>query len=283
MSRALGRGLQALLPDAGEAAGVQQVALERIVPNPYQPRLAFDEAALAELAASIEQHGLVQPICLRPAPDGERYQLVAGERRWRAAQRAGLATIPALIRPCSERELLEIALVENLQRENINPLEAAAAYRRLIDEFALTQEQVAVKVGRSRAAVANTLRLLKLAAEVRDRLADGRLTEGHARALLMLVDEDQQVLLARRIERDQLSVRDAEEEARALQGRPARRRPQPLDPPPEDVDLAVFAERLERLLGTRCQIRPRRGEGGTILIEYYTVEDLERIAEALGG
>lgn len=282
---ALGRGLAALLPDAAAGAttpGLMQVPTDQIRTNPYQPRQTFDPESLAELAASVAQHGVVQPITVRPAPDGAGYQIVAGERRWRAAVAAGLPTVPAVVRPCTERELLEVALIENLQREDIGPIEAAQAYRRCLEEFGLTQEQLAETIGKSRAAVANALRLLKLAPSVQDAIAAGRLSEGHGRALLMLADEARQELLARRIERDGLTVRDAEALARELQGRPVRRAPERADDPPDDdPDLAAFRARLERRLGTRCAIRPRRDGGGTVLIEYFTAEDLERIAEAL--
>lgn len=285
----LGRGLSALLPDSAspEARTVAQVSIAEIRTNPYQPRQVFNDDSLAELADSIRQHGLMQPITLRSAPDGNGFQLVAGERRLRAATLAGLEAVPALVIACNERQMLEMALVENLQREDINALDAARAYRQYLEEFGQTQEELAERVGKSRTAVANTLRLLKLGAPVQEMIADGRLSEGHGRALLALVDEGGQLQLARRIVQEGLSVREAERLAREVRerGRPARepaaaeaaeaRERTPLDP-----DLADFADRLQRALGTRVDLRPS-GEGGTIVIRYYSAEDLARIAEAL--
>jgi ParB family chromosome partitioning protein len=276
----LGRGLAALLPDAG--AGAQQLPIDQIRPNPYQPRRDFAPEALAELADSVRQHGIVQPITVRPAPDGAGWQLVAGERRLRAAKMAGLPTIPALVRPCSERELVEIALIENLQREDINAIEAAAAYRRCLDEFGLTQEELAQQLGKSRTAVANTLRLLKLDPAVQQAISDGRLSEGHGRALLALIDPAEQVATAERIMAGHLSVREAEELSRSHRVKP-RKRQGKTDAAAPDADLAAYAEALQRALGTKVEIRPGRHGGGTILVHYFEPEDLDRIAEAVGA
>lgn len=285
----LGRGLSALLPEAAEAGEVRPLATDSLRPNPFQPRQNFAAEALQELAESIRLHGVMQPILVRPAPDGDGFQVVAGERRWRAAVLAGLTAIPALVRGVNEREMVEMALVENLQREDLNPLEAAEAYRRCLEEFGLTQDELARQLGKSRSAVANTLRLLRLAPAVRALLADGSLSEGHGRALLALVDEDRQVVLAQRILGGGLSVREAERLARESQaaGRPTRRAPHGLDeletpPAPEqDVDLAAFAEQLQRALGTRVELRPGRDGGGQLVLWYYSLEDLERLTEAL--
>jgi ParB family chromosome partitioning protein len=276
----LGRGLGALLPDAEGAAASAQVPIDQIRPNPYQPRREFDREALAELAASIRVHGVLQPITVRNAPDGHGYQLVAGERRLRAARELGLPTIPAQVRPCTERELLEIALIENLQREDINPIEAALAYRRCLDEFGLTQDELAEQVGKSRPAVANTLRLLKLAPSVQTAIAEGRLSEGHGRALLALEDPAAQEALARRIEQQQLNVREVESLAREQRARP-RRAPRQSDAEPLDADWAAYVAGLERALGTKVELR-RRGAGGVLSIAFYSAEDLERLAERLG-
>jgi ParB family chromosome partitioning protein len=279
----LGRGLAALLPDAaGGPGGATQVPVDQIRPNPFQPRRDFDPLALEELAASIRRHGLVQPVTVRPAPDGHGYQLVAGERRLRAAKLAGLPTVPAVVRPCTERELLEIALIENLQREDINAIEAAVAYRRCLDEFGLTQEELAQQLGKSRAAVANTLRLLKLAPAVQAAIAAGRLSEGHGRALLALVEPDDQCAVAQRIESEGLNVREAERLARERRAGGARRRAKPAAGAAVDAaDLTAYAQGLERRLGTRVEIHPRRDGGGTLVIHYFGPEDLDRIAEAL--
>jgi len=281
----LGRGLSALLPEAADAPGaprVSELAVGELRANPYQPRQTFDEAKLDELAASLSRHGMMQPVTVRPAPDGRGYEVVAGERRWRAAERAGLATIPVMVISAGDREMLEMALVENLQREDLNAIEAAEAYRRCMDEFGLTQEQLAEQVGKSRTAVANTLRLLRLAAEVRQMVIDDRLTEGHARAVLALVDEAEQVSVARRIVADGLTVREAEELARERRARPSRRRAEEQgDFVPMDPELAAFAERLQRALGTRVEVHLAPNGSGSLVIRFYTPEDLARIAEAL--
>lgn len=277
----LGRGLSSLLPDAEGGAGMAELPLDAIEPNPFQPRHAFDPERLAELAESVREHGLMQPVVVRPSPEGEGYQLVAGERRWRAARLAGLATVPAMIRPCTDRDLLEMALVENLQREDINPIEAAEAYQRCVDEFGLTQEELADRIGKSRSAVANTIRLLRLAAPIRAAIAEGRLSEGHGRALLALVDEEQQLAVARRVISDGLNVRETERLAREAQASPRRTRARATEPAALDPDLAAFEERLQRAFGTRVELRPQRDGGGTLVIHYYDVEDLHRIAEAL--
>ncbi len=285
----LGKGLAALLPDSAgpETRQVAQIPIAAIRPNPHQPRTVFDEAKLDELAASLRQHGLMQPVTLRPAPAGEGFQIIAGERRWRAAQRAGFEHIPALITACSEREMLELALVENLQREDIGPMEAAEAYQRCLADFGLTQEELAQRLGKSRTAIANTLRLLKLAPPVQGLLASGTLSEGHGRALLAVVDPEQQVKLARRVVTDSLSVRETERLARSERIRGISEpesthgggNPRPAAA--SDPDLAEFAERLQRRLGTKVELRPNLDGGGSIVIRWYEDEDLLRIAEIL--
>lgn len=278
----LGRGLGALLPDTGRPGAPTQLPVDQIRPNPYQPRHDFEPQALAELAASIRLHGVLQPVTVRESPDGQGYQLVAGERRLRAAKLAGLPTIPATVRPCSERELLELALIENLQREDINPIEAATSYRRCLDEFGLTQEELAERVGKSRSAVANTLRLLRLSAVVQAMIAEGRLTEGHGRALLALESEAEQLAVAERIEQQQLNVREVE--ALAKTARAKRPRKAGAAPPAAlDADWEQFGERLSRRLGTKVELRPGAHGAGTLVIHYYTPEDLDRIAEACGA
>ncbi|HXF70104.1 MAG TPA: ParB/RepB/Spo0J family partition protein, partial [Thermoflexus sp.] len=222
----LGKGLEALLP-AGETMGLLEVPIDAIEPNPHQPRRQIDEAELEELAQSIREHGLLQPLIVTQTQlEPPRYTLIAGERRWRAAQRAGLTTVPVVVREAAPQQMLELALVENLQRADLNPIEEAQAYRYLIETFGLTHEEVARRVGRSRATITNALRLLQLPPSIQAHLMEGRITEGHARALLMLSNPAQQEMVLRRILEEGLSVRAAEELARRLQGqRPARRKP----------------------------------------------------------
>lgn len=275
--RALGRGLGALIPGAGPEAtsGAIELPIDKIRPNRMQPRLGFDEESLAEMGESIREHGVLQPVLVRPLPDG--YELVAGERRWRAAAAAGLRTVPALVRHLDDRGALEAALVENLQRENLNPVERARAYRRLQDEFRLTQEAVARRVGRSQPSVANTLRLLALPAEVQASLAAGRITEGHARALLAIEDPRRLVAVWKEVEAKGLSVREAESLARPRaisRGIPARVRG-------DTAEINIIQQRLQEVLGTRVRLHLRRNGSGEIRISFYAPADLERLLDAL--
>lgn len=272
----LGRGLAALIPPRPNGPGAIEIPIDRIAANPWQPRRAMDEEALAALAASIAEHGVIQPVLVTEIVDG--YRLVAGERRLRAAQRAGLDRIPAVVRQLADREQLELALVENVQRADLGPLEEANAYRQLIDEFGLTQDAVAIRVGRARSTIANTLRLLELDASVQAALADGRLSEGHARALIGL-EPDVQARLIDSIVGQQLSVRQTEELVRRLR----EPKPQPLDRQrPADADLERVEEDLRRSLGTKVSLsRTRRG--GRIVIEFFGDEELERIYGRLTG
>lgn len=278
----LGRGLAALIPQRPTAqAAPSEIAIERIRRNPYQPRQRFEQAELERLAASIREHGVLQPILVTETLDG--YQLVAGERRVRAAQLAGLERIPAVVRQLAERDQLELALVENLQREDLNPIEEAHAYRQLIDEFGFTQEQLAERVSRARSSVANTLRLLDLEQRVQEAIADGSVTEGHARALGALDAQAQLQLLDIVVARG-LSVRQTEELARRLRDEASG------DPAPEgpaaaavrDPELERVEEELRSSLGTKVSVaRSRRG--GRIIIEYYSDEELGRLYERLVG
>lgn len=271
--RALGKGLFALMPEA-EAGGMTELALEAVRPNPYQPRRGFDPGEMQELVESIRQHGVVQPVVVRPSGDG--YELIAGERRWRAAAACGLKTIPAVVRECSDRQLMELALVENLQREDLNVMEEAGAYRRLLDEFGLKQEDVAERVGKSRPAVANTLRLLQLPIPVQDMVRRGELSAGHARALLAVADEQLQVKLGARVVEEGLSVRRTELLAQSVLK--VNRAPRPTAVSPE---VTAIQEQLEGVLGTRVRISG--GERGAIEIRFYSREDLARIVEVLLG
>jgi ParB family chromosome partitioning protein len=276
----LGRGLDALIPRAAPASDVPEIALDRISRNPHQPRNRFDEAETAELAASIELHGVLQPIVVRATADGG-YELIAGERRLRAARIAGLTHIPAVVRESADGEQLELALVENLQRQDLNAIEEAAAYRELIDRFALSHEDVARRVGKSRVAISNALRLLDLSAETRDAIADGRISEGHGRALAALtVPELQRAALLIVIERH-LSVRQTEELVRRKRDSATTRHSGPLS-----GDLADLEAQLRGLLATRVGIvRTRRG--GRLVIDFYSDEELDRlhaiIARGVGG
>jgi ParB family chromosome partitioning protein len=273
------RGLGSLIPGIEEgwperAQGVRHLRVDEISPNPYQPRRQHDAEKLAQLADSMREHGVVQPLVVR-AHDGG-YQLIAGERRLIAAQQAGLREVPVVVRECSDREMLELALVENLQREDINCIEAGWAYRRLIEEFGITQEQISARLGRSRSSVSNTLRLLTLPERVQESLLAGRITEGHGRALLALEDNEGMVALCERIERDGLSVRQVE----------AMTKPKPVLQSVSretfqlehalDANVRSLADMMREALGTKVRIRPR-GESGTIEIEYYSEEDLDRI------
>jgi ParB family transcriptional regulator, chromosome partitioning protein len=275
----LGRGLAALIPQrAPQGAGTVEIALDRIRENPRQPRQRMADDALATLAASIREHGVIQPILVTETIDG--YQLVAGERRVRAARMAGLDHIPAVVRQLADREQLELALVENLQREDLDPIEAARAYRQLIDEFAFSQEDLASRVGRARSTVANTLRLLDLHAAVQAAVAAGQITEGHARALGGLPNESQARVLELVVERD-LSVRQAEELVRRVR---EPRVPSSISAAQatRDPDLDRVEEDLRRALGTKVRLAKSR-RGGRIVIEYYSAEELGRLYDRLVG
>ncbi len=274
--RGLGKGLHALLPDAPAGETLMQVPLDSIVSNPDQPRTRFDEAELLELAESIRHHGVLQPVVLQPMPDG-RYQLIAGERRTRAARIAGLTTVPAVVRKATGDQRLVLALIENLQRSDISPIEQARAYRQLIDRFGLTQDEVARQVGRSRAAVANALRLLQLPESVLQMVERGELSEGHARTLLM-APEHQREALARRA--PQMSVRELERAAKAAnpQAAPDVSR----ETPPLDPDLQRVCDILRERLATRVALTTQ-GRGGTLHISFYDNDDLDRLLLLIAG
>jgi ParB family chromosome partitioning protein len=276
---ALGRGLSALLPgkdDVPRGTQPREVEIEKLTPSRFQPRRDFSEAALADLAQSIREQGIVQPIVV--AARGERYEIVAGERRWRAAKLAGLDRVPITVREkASDRDLLEAALVENLQREDLNALEAAEAYARLKEEFKLTQEAIAARVGKDRATVANTLRLLKLSSPVRDRIRSGELSAGHARALLALAATDDQERLCEEIVRRALSVRQTEKRVLRMTSGDRVTREKRRDPFTRDAE-----EKLSRRLQTRVRIIRRR-RGGRIELAFGSEEELIRLYEKLTG
>jgi ParB family chromosome partitioning protein len=276
--KALGKGLSALIPEPeapalpGPAAAAE-VPIGTLDPNPFQPRSALDPTRLAELAASIRESGIVQPLLVRTR--GERYQIVAGERRFRAAQAAGLATVPVTVRDVADEQLLELALVENIQREELNPIEEAQAFHRLQEEFRLTQEEIARRVGRDRTTVANTLRLLRLPRELRDMVASSRLDAGHARALLALDRAEDQVSLGREVARRGLSVREVEARvARMHAPRRAGGRGR------RDPNTRAAEERLRAALGARVEIA-RRGKGGQIRVLFAGEAELNRLFELL--
>jgi len=275
----LGRGLAALIPQrAPGSSGSLEIPISRIQTNPNQPRQRFAEEELASLTASIREHGVLQPILVTELVDG--YRLVAGERRVRAAQAAGLERVPAIIRQLDEQAQLEVALVENLQREDLDPIEAARGFRRLVDEFGFSQERIAERVGRARSTVANTLRLLDLAPTVQAAIADRRMTEGHGRAIGGLAADHQDRVVDSVIAQD-LSVRETEELVRRLR-EPKRARLAAPQPDRADPDLQRVEEDLRRSLGTKVSLaRSRRG--GRIVIEYYSDEELGRLYERLTG
>jgi ParB family chromosome partitioning protein len=306
--RGLGRGLAALIPEnrQGVAArepgshdsapeAVRQIPVAQVEGNPYQPRALFDPEKMADLIASIREHGILQPILVRRI-SSERYQLVAGERRFRAAQKAGFTTVPAVVKQCTDREQLEMAVVENLQREDIGAMEAARAYRRLIDDFEMTQDTVAQRIGKSRSAVANVLRLLRLPEEVQESLDRGEITEGHARAL-MIAEFSQAILHTWHETRKRgLTVRETEKLAKrsrsAMAGAPTeaavgRAQLPGLNPSGQttvssaDPNESDVTDRLQHSLGTKVTIRRGAGGSGKIEIEFYSPEELQRLADYL--
>lgn len=278
----MGRGLSALLgtPDLDENEQLRELDIERILPNAQQPRKTFDEDSLNELANSIRIHGVVQPIVVRPLEDGF-FQLIAGERRWRASQRAGLVKVPAVVRDSGEHDALEIALIENLQREDLNPIEEAHAYERLVNDFGLTQEEVARRVGKNRTTIANMLRLLRLPAEVQGWLRENKLSTGHAKALLSLSDPNATLDAAQKIIQGNYSVRQAE----TLVARQTNQRPKDTAVEREAKDLqdpnvraAIHA--LEEVVGTKITIQQHSGKG-KIELHFFSQEEMNRLYEGL--
>ena len=290
VKKALGRGLSALIPQKEEVFGenIINIPPHQIQANPAQPRKVFDEDKLRELASSLEKHGMVQPLIVTPIEadeDGEvRYELIAGERRWRAAQRVGLTEIPCIVRAMSPLEATEIALIENIQRENLNAIEEAEAYRQLIDTYSYTQEDLSKRLGKSRPYITNTLRLLSLAPQYRSMLNDGRLTAGHARAILMLGKSSSQSALAKKIIDERLSVRQAEELARqygkqkeefGVKQKPKEQKAKKNDPIYKDIEA-----HLRNKFATKVTVLPRN-KGGQIILDYFSLEDLDRLIEIL--
>jgi ParB family chromosome partitioning protein len=276
--KALGKGLKAFLPEEYGILKEERfldIAIDRLKPNPLQPRRRWDPESLEELAQSIRETGILQPIVV--VPEEDNYTIIIGERRWRAAKKIGLQTIPVIIRNLTKAQQHEAMLIENLQREDLNSLEIATAYQKMIQEFSYTQEDVAKKVGKDRTSIANYLRLLKLPAEVQELIADGKLSMGQARALIPIENPERQRSMALRIAKDSLSVREVEKWVRRLQS-PSEKSPiAPMDP-----DLLIFQEELLKLLGTKVVISGDQNKG-VLKIFYYTLDDLNRIYEKIKG
>ena len=278
-SRGLGRGLEALIPTMSEQEVVKELLITDIVANKYQPRNEFNEEALEELAESINQYGLLQPVIVRKVLNG--YELIAGERRWRAAQKNGAKTIPAIVREYSDIETTEIALIENLQRENLNAIEEAGAYQRLVNEFGLTQEELAKKIGRSRSHIANFIRLLNLPEIVQEYVSRGTLTMGQVRPLLTLESEDLQIEAAEYIIAEDLSARDAEKLVKKLMKDPQVLQEElEQEEYKEDIFVVEAEDILKMALGTKVKIKPGKKKS-KIEIEFYSADDLERLVEVL--
>jgi ParB family chromosome partitioning protein len=272
----LGKGLDALIPASSQPQeGILQVPVDSVRRNPRQPRMHFDPQELEELTASVREHGILQPLIVSAEADGS-YTLIAGERRLEAARRAGLRTVPVLVRQIGERGRLELALIENLQRADLNPLEEAEAYRQLHEEFGLSHEEIARRVGKSRVAITNTLRLLSLAQPLKQALLEGAISEGHARALLTLSTPEAQVAALRTVLQQGLTVRQTEELVRKLSGERPQPKPARLPPP----EIQALEERLRASLGTKVSLRHSR-KGGVIAIHYYSEEELNALLEKL--
>ena len=281
----LGKGLEALIPigDADFsventlAGGVTEILIDDISPNPRQPRTQFDFEELEELAASIREHGIIQPLIVTRGEMPGLYTLIAGERRWQAAKQAGLDRVPVILREATEQERLELALIENIQRTDLSPLESAEAYRHLADDFGLSQDAIAKRVGKSRVSVANTMRLLKLPEKVRQTLAEGRITEGHARALLGLSTQQAQIAALHTVLKNNLTVRQTEELVRKLTGQKPERALKPAPP----AEIKELEEQLRSQLGTKVALNHHKRKGGTLVIYYYSDEELSALAEKL--
>lgn len=278
--RGLGKGLDALLPtgeDTTTQQGVQQIPIDEIEPNPRQPRTRFDPDNLQELSDSILEHGILQPLIVTLAQGGLGYQLIAGERRLQAARLAGLERVPVIVREVTDQQHLELALIENLQRDDLNALDAAEGYRQLADDFNLSHDEIATRVGKSRSAVSNTLRLLKLSPPVRQALADDEISEGHARALLGIKTTQQQTSLLHSILKRHLSVRQTEELVRKESEESKGKSKKTTERPPEE---AALEDRLRQKLGTRVSLKRGR-KGGTITIQFFSDEELNALVDQL--
>ncbi|MDD4504317.1 MAG: ParB/RepB/Spo0J family partition protein [Clostridiaceae bacterium] len=274
--RGLGKGLGALIPESEESDknSIIEIKITDIEANEMQPRKAFDDETLADLSESIKEHGVVQPIIVRKV--GNTYQIIAGERRWRASRIAGKRTIPAIVKECSNLEVMELALIENLQREDLNSIEEAQAYKSLIEEYDMTQEDISKKIGKSRPAIANSLRLLQLPQVIKNLIAEGKITQGHARALLAISGEKRQLEVAEKIINEQLNVRQIEKMAKDTKVK--KKKQAPLNN--YQIEINQLEERLKAALGTKVTIQHKNNKG-RIEIEYYSNEDLDRILDLL--
>ena len=277
---ALGKGLGALIPDIEkeDRKNFFSCGIEEIIPSKYQPRKGFDEGKLTELANSIKEKGIIEPLIVRKTDGG--YELIVGERRWRAAQRAGLKEVPVIVRDVTTAEATELALIENLQREDLNPLEEAEAYKRLMEEFHYTQEELAKRIGKDRATVANAVRLLKLPQEIKAHLADESISSGHARTLLGLNSPEEQKIACAKVIKNSLSVRETERLVKRLNVQGSKRDMDVKPASEEELHLGFLEETLKKFLGTQVRI-PKKGRKGKIEIEFYSEEDLERIIEII--
>ena len=279
MKPALGKGLSALIPEKAKekTTEILELDIKSITPNEYQPRTLFNDAALNDLVASIKEKGVIQPVIARKI-SGNSYQLIAGERRWRAAKIAGLRAIPAIVKEAAPAEALELALIENIQREDLNPIETAGAFQRLINDFKMTHDDLSKKVGKDRATVTNYLRILKLPAGIRKWIAEGSLSIGHAKALLQIENQRLRISIAKKIIQNGLSVREAEALSKKTVSPAASRSG---TEPPKDPQIASLEEKLIHSLGTKVHLIHKSNKQGKIEIEYYSLEELDRLLEIL--
>ncbi len=278
LGKGLGKGLDSMIPEKIKSTDPVMIDIQKVEPNREQPRKSFDEDSLLELADSIKQFGILQPLLVQDKK--EYYEIIAGERRWRAAKLAKLSEVPVIIKELTDQEIVEISLIENIQRENLNPIEEAIAYKRLLEEFNLKQDEVAERVSKSRTAVTNSMRLLKLSDQVQQMVIDDMLTTGHARALLSIEDKDKQYSAAQKIFDEKLSVRETEKLVKKLQNdKPAKPvKEEPIDPK-LDIIYQDLEEEMKNIFGTKVAIHKKTSKKGTIEIEYYSPEELDRIIE----
>lgn len=274
--RGLGKGLGALIPEGEESDrnSIVEIKITDIEANDRQPRKAFNDETLVDLSESIKEHGVVQPIIVRKL--GSSYQIIAGERRWRAARLAGKKTIPAIVKECSDLEVMELALIENLQREDLNSIEEATAYKSLIEEYNMTQDEISKKIGKSRPAIANSLRLLQLPQEIKNMIAEGKISQGHARALLSISGEKKQIDMAEKIIAQQLNVRQIEKLAKDTK----QKKKKEVLPDAYQIEINQLEERLRAVFGTKVTIHHKKNKG-SIEIEYYSDEEFDRIFDLL--